>query len=327
VLLRAARRPETIAETRPDKRESTAVDGSAKDRRGGGDPAGSLSSRLNREAAEQLFGQHFRSGYQNFQSERYSQAVSDFERATKVAPHLAEGHYYLGESYSKLFLSSKAEEEYRQAVALMSDFRPAQEKLAEALHGRGAYQEAIELLARMDKASPDDPYIQGELAINYLALGQPEKAIPLLEKYIAARPTDAWGDAQLGHAQELAGRTDDAERLYRKAIKQDRHLAIAHHWLGLLLARSDRESEAKQSLAEYDRLRTLQTNEQKLSMALLGNPSDVRALVELADTRYQLGKTKLARQTLERAEATAPGNKAAAQLRARWRGSTDGQRD
>ncbi len=316
MLLRAARRtdPVTDAQASPPKTSEASApsNGAASDR------PSLLSSPQNRKAAEQLFGQQFRSGYQNFQAERYSQAVRDFERATKIAPHLAEGHFYLGESYSKLFLSSKAESEYRKAVELMSDFQPAQKKLAESLYARGAYREAIELLKQMDRETPNDAYVQGELAINYLALGQPQPAILLLEKYNSARPSDAWGMAQLGRAQELAGHEETAEELYRKALRQDRYLAIAHHWLGLLLARSNRESEAEKPLAEYDRLRKLQTTEHELSMGLLQNPSDLRTLIALADTRFELGKTDSAKQTLERADAIAPGSKESAQLRARW---------
>jgi tetratricopeptide (TPR) repeat protein len=327
LLLRAARLPEPVADARANAPKATSTDARKPSTLGASDSPNRLPSPQNRKVAEELFGQHFRSGYQNFQEERYSQAVRDFERATKIAPHLAEGHYYLGESYSKLLLSVKAETEYRKAVELMSDFQPAQKKLAQALYERGAHREAIELLTQMDKQAPNDAYIQGELAINYLALDQPQPAISLLEKYNSARPSDAWGAAQLGRAQELLGHDEAAEALYRKAIQQNRHLAIAHHWLGLLLARSDRQTEAEQALAEYDRLRKLQTTEHELAMALLQNPADLRTLIALADTRFELGKTDSAKQTLERAEAIAPGNQEVAQLRSRWRKRASSHRD
>jgi tetratricopeptide (TPR) repeat protein len=271
-----------------------------------------------RKAAEELFGQHFRAGYQNFQAERYSQAVQDFQRATEVAPYLAEGHYYLGESYSKLFLSSKAEAAYRESLRLMPDFRPAQQKLAMLLYERGAYREAISLLETMDRQQPNDTLVQGELAINYLALGEPRKAIPLLEAFNAARGRQAWGYAQLGRAYDLADDTDKAEELYRDALSMDEYFAMAHHWLGLLLARTDRAEEAEASLARYDQLRKLQTSEHDLQMRLLQGRDDVASLAKLADVRFQLGKREAAKQTLQRAERLAPGDERLKALRKKW---------
>jgi len=271
-----------------------------------------------RQAAEQIFGEHFRSGYKNFQAERFSQAVQDFQRATEVAPHLAEGHYYLGESYAKLFLTTKAEAAYRESLRQMHDFRPAQKQLAVLLYNRGAYREAISLLQEMDRQQPNDTFVHGELAINYVALGEPQKAIPLLESFNAERGRQAWGFAHLGRAHDLAGDLPQAEQLYRDALSMDPYFATAHHWLGLLLARIDRADEAQPSLAEYDRLRKLQTAEHELSMALLQGKENIVTLARLAETRFQLGKRDSAKQTLQRAERLAPGNQQLKALRKKW---------
>jgi Flp pilus assembly protein TadD len=275
---------------------------------------------LKRKATEQLFGQYFRRGYENFHDERYSQAVQDFECATQIAPYLAEGHYYLGWSYAKLLLTRKAEAEYREALRLMGDFRDPQEKLAMLLYERGAYQEAISLLEKMDREKPNDPFVHEELAINYMALGQPETAIPLFEKYNAARGPQAWGYAQLGKAYDQLGDLEKAEELYRQALEIDKHLAIALHWLGLLLARTDRAEDAERFLAEYDRLRKLETTEQQLTMALQQKSIDVERLAQLADTRFQLGKNTAGWKTLDQAERLAPGNDKLAALRKYWTG-------
>jgi tetratricopeptide (TPR) repeat protein len=271
-----------------------------------------------RKAAEQLFGPLFRRGYQNFRAERYSEAVRDFERATEVAPHLAEGHYYLGEAYSKLFLLAKAEAAYRTALERMSDFRDAQEKLAMLLYRRGAYREAIALLKTMAPVDSDDPFVVSELAINYIALGEPDAAIPLLKKFNAIRGRQASGYAHLGRAYELSGDLAQAEQHYREALTIDPHFSLANHWLGLLLARTDRQDEAAPLLAMYDRLRKLETTEHELSMALLQKQDDVQGLAKLAETRFQLGKYDAAAQTLQRAERLAPGDARLAALRKKW---------
>ena len=197
-----------------------------------------------RRRAEQQFGDLFRRGYRNFHSERYAQAAEDFQQAVHVAPHLAEGHFYVGEVYRKLFLTEQAEQAYRESLKRMADFRPAAEKLAMLLHERGRFAEVLELLQTMQQQTPDAPFVLGEQAINWLALGQPQRAAELLERYNTQSGRQAWGYAHLGGAREQLGEAEAAERLYREALQIDPNFAVGHHWLGLLLARQGEELPA-----------------------------------------------------------------------------------
>ena len=270
------------------------------------------------ERTEQKFGALFRRGYENFHAERYTAAADDLQQAVQVAPYLAEGHYYLGEVYRKLLLNDKAEQAYRDSLSQMSDFDLAKKSLCMLLHERGSYREANELLQTIPLTQANKSFVLGERAINCLALGEYEQAAQLLQEYNSLVGRQGWGYAQLGRVKELQGNTDAALQLYRESLELDPHLAIAHHWQGLLLARLGRESESREAFARFDRLRQLQNQEHDLKMALLRRADDVPTLVRLAQVRRALGRNSEARATLQRACQLAPGNSELSSLLQQW---------
>lgn len=283
-----------------------AADTTAVDRPVG--PPGAVDPSTMDPAIVERFGQLFRRGYQNFQVERYAAAVDDFRQAVEAAPQLAEGHYYLARAYEKLFLNDQAEQEHRKALQLMPDFADAQKALAVLLYERGRYEEALRWVDSLRKRDPEDPFVLSEQANNYLALGRPNEAIPVLQRYNQRSGPQAWGYAHLGRAYELLGQVDRAESLYREAVEIDRHFALGHYWLGLLLARRGQSAEAQVCFDQYDQLRRLENAEHDLSMSLLRAPDELSTLVQLARTRYALGKYEAARTVLKRARQLAPAD-------------------
>ncbi len=271
-----------------------------------------------RQDVERRFGNFFRQGYRNFQAERYGEALQDFQQAVDTAPYLAEGHFYLGKVYHELLLADQAEACYRATLERMSDFRDAEKNLCMLLHERGAYHEAISILESMRATTPHDPFVLGELALNFLALGDAAQAIPLLNEYNELSGRQAWGTAQRGRAHELQGNLAEAERLYREAIEIDPNHDVALHWLGLILAREGRTDESREPFARYQQLRELRDTEHDLNMALLRNADDVATLIRLAETRERLGKRQAALKALQRAEQLAPNHPEIQRLRRTW---------
>jgi tetratricopeptide (TPR) repeat protein len=284
------------------------------------------SDLATRQRAEKRFGVLFRRGYDNYHAQRFAAAADDFQAAVKVAPHLAEGHYYLGEVYRKMAFDEKAEQCFRASLRQMESFDPAKRALCMVLHERGAYQEANEILQSMLKEKPDDSFVLGELAINCLALSEPKRAAELLEQFIVLTDGQAWGHAHLGRAHELQGDTTRALQSYREALRIDPRLAIAYHWLGLLLAREGNEAMSRQAFERYDRLRKLQNQEHDLNMALLRKADDLSTLVRLAQVRRALGKHKEALATLQRARQLAPNDPRLTQLFRQWSQPSDSER-
>jgi Flp pilus assembly protein TadD len=74
--------------------------------------------------------------------------------------------------------------------------------------------------------------------------------VPALERCLDAQPDDVEAMLDLGGAYELAGRADEAERLYRRALTVDARDGDVHLRLArLLLARGDRTGARREGEA------------------------------------------------------------------------------
>ena len=323
---------EMAAPERPDNTETRSADTPAPD----SDPSSGASATATTNAGpfqpprdpaarariEKEFGRVFRRGYANFNAERYAAAAQDFLESVEIAPYEVAGHHYLGQVYAKMMLNDKAEQAHRtalqQAHEQQMDFPPSQRELCKLLHDRGAYQEANGILLEMQEKTPKDPFVLAELGINYLGLGEAEKAAELLQAYNQLGGQQSWGSAQLGRAYELMNDPIRAEAQYREAIRLDPYLGVAHHWLGLLLARQGREAESRTAIDRFDKILKLQTLEHDLNMALLRNDKDVKAIVRLAQVRRALGRHEQALQTLNRARQLIPHSADLERLYQQW---------
>jgi tetratricopeptide (TPR) repeat protein len=92
-------------------------------------------------------------------------------------------------------------------------------------------------------------------AVGYAQHGQPERAIPLLERATAAWPRGAQFHLQLGIALHQAGRSAEAEAPLARALALDPKLELAQYFLGLTrTAQGDPEG----AIAAFDRALALQ---------------------------------------------------------------------
>jgi len=276
---------------------------------GASQAAGPQASALPKPPSPEIAAQaeaQFQQGVELLREERSAEALEAFQKASSLDPTDPRPFHGMGKVYQQLFLHDKAEECYRSAVACDPRYRPSREKLAMLCYEKGKHAEAVAILKALEKETPNEPFVWGELAINAIALGHALEAVALLEKYRAARPQDAWGRAHLGKAYAEAGRTKEAEAEYRAAIALDKHMAIPYWWLAQLLVSTQREGEAKQHTERYQRLRQLSTDEHQLQMALLKDPQSLNGLVGLSRVQLLQGKVAPSRAALERAKTIAP---------------------
>ncbi len=268
----------------------------------------------------------FQKGVEAFDSERYSEAFEEFARSAELDATDPRPQHGLGKIYDRLFLRDKAELSYRNAIAADPGYRPSKESLAMLLYEKGLHGDAVAILRDLQKETPDDPFVWGELAINASATGQPGKAIELLERYNAVKGKQAWGYTNLARAYADSGLLEKAEAAYREAIAIDPRFSRAHYWLGQLLVATKRETEARPVLETYRRLQQLSTEEHEAKMALLTNPADVRALMALARVHFLLGRSKESLAALDRALALTPGDPKILELREKAARSLKGER-
>jgi len=129
----------------------------------------------------------------------------------------------------------------RDLDALSRDFRP--KVAAEDVRG---YEIEIE-------KHPRDPGLHDSVAMLYLEIGRYESAIDHFKASLAFKPS-AQARYNLGTAQTMAHRLDDAEASFREALKLEPSYANAHNNLGNVLLALGRNDEAVEEFREVLRL-------------------------------------------------------------------------
>ena len=105
-------------------------------------------------------------------------------------------------------------------------------------------QKAIQQYREALKLEPEHQPSLFRLAVVYAQVKEYPLALMTWEKYIKATDGSAAGFSNLGFCYELAGKPDDAEAAYKKAIAKDAKYAPARVNFGLMLARNGRVNEA-----------------------------------------------------------------------------------
>jgi tetratricopeptide (TPR) repeat protein len=149
--------------------------------------------------------------------------------------------------------SALAARDYRRALDLDPEREDVRLSLARLL-ARDKPEEARGHFEYLVARQPDNPDVMLGLAQTYRALGQPDKARPLLEALLAKDPGNSRGLTELA-ALTAADRTAETEALLRKAIAADPANKDAHYQLYLCLAQQPgREAEAAAELATHKRV-------------------------------------------------------------------------
>ncbi len=115
----------------------------------------------------------------------------------------------------------KAKPALERAVASAPDQPASLNHLGYAMleHGEDLI-EATRLIAKASSLRPDDAAITDSLGWVFYLRGQPEQSIPLLERAVAADPTEVALGEHLGDAYWAAGRRVDARYAWRAALIQ-----------------------------------------------------------------------------------------------------------
>ena len=124
----------------------------------------------------------------------------------------------------------------------------------ETLLAAGQYQYALTEFEALHRAHPEHAEALLGMGSAQEGLRRGKAAQRSYQEYIALRPTDAVGYADLGHVLAASGRNDDALQAYRDAQRLDMRLPAAARGAGLVLEALGRHEEALRSLREAARL-------------------------------------------------------------------------
>jgi tetratricopeptide (TPR) repeat protein len=164
--------------------------------------------------------------------------------------------------------------------------------LSRVLMDLGRFDEALAMLAEVEKIDPDGPTLHYNRGTLEMLRGMPLAALPHFDRAIRLQP--AYSDALNNHGVALArlGRLDEAAEAHRRAIGVDPFNFQAHYNLGAALAALGRPAEA---LVAFQSATTVA-------------PNDVRPRLRAAALLRTLGRHDEARTAYQAILAIDPGN-------------------
>lgn len=173
----------------------------------------------------------FEIALRRYQAEDFETAAEAFRRVISQFPSYSgadRAHYLMADSYTRAGKTAEARAACEQFVSYFprSEYRgPVQLQLGAARFAEGDYMRAATDFTAVlaDSAAPEvRSAAQYNLALCHRMLGEPDKAIEMLEGYRSANPRDersAEVAHQLGILHEEAGRFKEAENEYSRALE------------------------------------------------------------------------------------------------------------
>ena len=159
---------------------------------------------------------------------RFSEAVTSFERALTLTPHSVKAENNLGLAFEGLNEGDKAVAAYRQAIAWQAgDPHPSEQpllNLGNLLTDRNQLEEALPLLQRAEALAPADGKIHAALGKLYARQMNLPQAQTELEQAVSAEPSNGGLHFQLGQVYRKEGMAEKArQELARAAALQGTH--------------------------------------------------------------------------------------------------------
>jgi tetratricopeptide (TPR) repeat protein len=149
--------------------------------------------------------------------EKAAGAIGEYDAALKLDTNLYKAHFHIGKLHDELDEPEKADQAYRQCIAINGGFSPAIVSL-------------------------------GTMYIDY---GFSNVAMAVLEAGTKANPTDAAAWKGYGEALQNLNRTKEAIDAYKKATKIDPDGADVYFNLGMAYQEQRQKSEAVEALETF----------------------------------------------------------------------------
>ncbi|HEY7190754.1 MAG TPA: tetratricopeptide repeat protein [Vicinamibacterales bacterium] len=189
---------------------------------------------------------------------RYSEAVEALRRSSASSPSndSALAHFTRARSYEAENRIAEARREYEAAMtgtlAGRSVLYVGMGRLAQV---EGDYDNAIDLLMRAVRLSPNDPIMHRELASAFAAADRIDDAFAELVAALLIDPGDALTTAALGQLFVDSGRYADAVSALTRTLQLAPDRFEAHYALGSAMTHLGRTSDAAREFELFERAR------------------------------------------------------------------------
>jgi Flp pilus assembly protein TadD len=132
---------------------------------------------------------------------------------------------------------------------IAEDLKPKVED-AKALYSKQDYTGAAKLYRDIAAKAPGSHFVQTNLGIVELQLGQMPEAENALNKAVDLKPNDAVAYAYLGIVRDRQGKTDDAMKFLQKSLEIDSASHVAHNYLGICFGKKGNRERAEKEIKE-----------------------------------------------------------------------------
>jgi len=185
------------------------------------------------------------------QLQHWQSSFTLFEHALAVTRRNAVAHLQLGDAHLRAGDTEAAERHYEQAVAIDPEWTPPRLGLADVHATRGNLARAIAGYERELKRHPNDPLAAGRYGVALVRLGRIAEARAPLERASAAYPGAATLHVGLAVVYAALGRTQDAIRSNRAALRIDPgQIEAANNLAWLLATRATATSQERQEAVQ-----------------------------------------------------------------------------
>lgn len=174
----------------------------------------------------------------------FDQALAEFKQAQVIRGDLPEGHFNLGQLYTVLGETEKAEQAYKTAIEKGRHFFPASRNLAILYHGLGDKKQAEQVLRDAIQVSPDQGLLHYSLGLLLAELKQMPEALESLKKATELIPYNPQVHYNYAMLMMQLGRNSQVEPALLKAFYLDRQNAKVTQTLAELYIRQQRWLDA-----------------------------------------------------------------------------------
>jgi len=160
---------------------------------------------------------HITLGILYSKTDRFEEAVKEFEQALHCDPVNSDALNELALTYEKLGKQDKAEETYKKAIDLKPNYWAAYSRLGVFYYIQSRIEEAEKMFLRSTELMTESIRDYNNLIVIYYMLGQNESAEAMFEKSIAIKP-NAEAYSNMGTIYFYQQRYADALNMYKGAI-------------------------------------------------------------------------------------------------------------
>jgi tetratricopeptide (TPR) repeat protein len=178
------------------------------------------------------------------QTGRLPEAMEQYKQALWSNPDYVQAHSNLGAALLKTGRIPEAIEQFEQALKLKPDFAEAHNDLGAALQKSGRIPEAIDQFKQASQLEPDDADLHNNLGLCLQKSGRVEEAIEQFKQALQLEPDNAGVHYNLGSALEKMGRISEATEQYEETLRFNPDYAEAHNKVGIALFQKGQVDEA-----------------------------------------------------------------------------------